>query len=305
MKILVSGATGFIGRELIRELVRLRHNVIVLSRKAHIEFGIENVFVQSVWWDGIKIDHTKFNTNNIDVIINLSGESIASKRWSKKQKIKIIDSRVKSTKALIDFISKIENKPKLLINASAIGYYGNANDKLIFENFPKGNGFLPDVCEQWENEAKKALKYNVQVAICRFGLVLGENGGVIRKIYPIFKNYFGAVIGSGKQIISWIHLEDLIRAIIFIIDNNISNIINFVSPEPINAEIFYKTFANSLKRPCFFKIPSFVIKLLFGQMSQTLLEGQKVFPKVLLDNNFDFKYKNINSAFSEISKNIH
>lgn len=305
MKILVCGATGFIGRELIRELVRLRYNVIVLSRKAHIEFGIENVFVQTVWWDGIKIDHTKFNSNNIDVIINLSGESIASKRWSKKQKIKIVESRVRSTSAIIDFISKLENKPKLLVNASAIGYYGNVSDKVIYEDFPKGKGFLPDVCEKWENEAKKALKYNVKVAICRFGLVLGENGGVVKKIYPVFKNYLGAVIGSGKQTISWIHLEDLVRAIIFIINNNISNIINFVSPEPISAEKFYKSFANSLKRPCFFKIPSFVIKLLFGQMSQTLLEGQNVFPKVLLDNNFDFKYKNINSAFTEISKNIH
>jgi len=303
MKILLSGGTGFIGRELLRQLLKERHYVIVLSRKAHVTFGIENFFVETVWWDGKKIDHTKVDLESLDAIINLSGESIAGKRWSKKQKQNIIDSRIESTRAIIELTEKLTNKPKFLINASAVGYYGDVSDKKIDETNPKGTGFLSDVCEKWENEAKKNVDLGVELTIIRIGVVLGERGGALKKMIPLFRANLGAVLGSGNQGFSWIHLDDLVRAIIFILNKKISGVVNLTSPNPVDNREFSNVLAKTLGKKCMFSVPSIAMKILLGEMSQTLLEGQKVIPQILLNNSFQFRFGEIETALKSIITN--
>jgi uncharacterized protein len=300
MKILLAGGTGFIGRELLRELLRERHYVTLLSRRAHIKFDLENFFVETVWWDGKSIRPDKTDLSSIDAVINLSGAGIADKRWTKKRKKWIIESRIESTGALVELISKLDRKPKRFLNASAIGYYGDVPEKTIDESAPKGAGFLSDVCEQWENEAKKVTEYGVKFTSFRIGMVLGAKGGILKKMYPIFKKNLGAVLGSGNQGFSWIHFEDLLRAMTFVLEKEIEGPVNLTAPNPVNMREFSYSLAKVLDKKCIFNIPPFFLKLALGELSQSILTGQRVIPKVLMDNNFVFRYNELEKALSAI-----
>jgi len=296
MKILIAGGTGFIGRELLRKLLRERHDLIVLSRSAHVTFGVENFFVETVWWDGKSVNLSKINLEGIDIIINLSGESIAGKRWTNKRKKEIIKSRIEPVKALVELTSKLEKKPKMFICMSAVGYYGDVPFGEVDESTPKGRGFLSDVCELWESEAQKIEAYGVELAICRLGVVLGKRGGMIKKLYPVFNRNLGALFGSGGQGFSWIHYEDVVNAINFIVKNKLTGKINITSPNPVSMKEFSNAFAAVLGKKCFLKIPEFPLKIALGEMSETILEGQRAVPKILISHNFSFKYDKIYKA---------
>jgi uncharacterized protein len=300
MKILLAGGTGFIGRELLRALLKERHYVILLSRKAHVTFGIENFFVETVWWDGKSIDPHKTDLSSIDVIINLGGASIADKRWTRKQKKLILESRIESTRALVELVSKLDDKPKTFISASAIGYYGDVRDKVIDESAAKGSGFLSDVCELWEQEAAKVRDYGVKLTTIRTGIVLGADGGVLKKMYPIFKRNFGAILGSGDQGFSWIHLDDVLEAILFIMKNKIEGVVNLTAPNPVDMKEFSYTLAKVMNKKCRIKIPPLLLKLGLGELAETILNSQKVIPQVLMNKGFPFKYRKLEAALEAI-----
>ncbi len=285
MKFLITGGNGFIGKALEKILQKKNHQIQLLSRN-DINSGSQYILEKVEW---------------ADVIINLAGATL-SKRWNKKYKKTIYDSRIETTKCLVDAISLAKNKPSLLISASAVGFYNNEQE-FDEEHFLPTNNFLGDLCSDWETMAMRASKFT-RVVVFRFGVVLGRKGGIIKKLLPFFKYGFGAIMGSGKQPVSWIHISDVLNAIQFALKNkNMSGIYNLCTPNSVTQKEFSKNFANALNKPLFFTIPSFVLKLMLGEGSIVVLEGQRVKPSRLLNEGFNFRYLDIQSAFNEIFNN--
>ncbi|MBI2083658.1 MAG: TIGR01777 family protein [Deltaproteobacteria bacterium] len=279
MKILLTGGTGFIGRPLLKKLLEKGHEVTLLTRQQIPNFACP---------DGT------------DAIINLAGETIAE-RWTKEKKEKIRRSRVDTTRAIITAIGKTSQKPRLLINASAVGYYGDTKEVPVDESSPRGYDFLAEVCREWEETAQEAEKDNVRVVRLRCGVVLGKDGGALQKMLPPFKFFVGGPIGSGNQWFPWIHREDVIHAIFFALENEkLSGAVNVTSPEPIRQKEFAKILGKVLGRPSSLPVPSFVLKLLLGEMSEMLLTGQRVVPKKLTEAGFQFQYPDLESALKAI-----
>ncbi len=302
-KIIITGGTGFIGTHLTQKLLSKGYSVVVLTRNPS-KFLSHTPSLTYARWDGNTADGWGDLVNESYAIINLAGESIASTRWTSEKKSKILQSRLNAGSAIIDAIKKATQVPEVLIQASAIGYYGSRSESLTETSSP-GLGFLPDVAIQWEASTKEATNYGVRHVTIRTGLVLGENDGFLKFLIPIFKWYLGGYFGDGTQWISWIHIEDEVNAIIHCLENNdIKGPVNAVSPNPAQAKYFYKTLASVLHRPCVFKIPEFPIKLLLGQMAEELiLSSQKVHPDVLISTKFNFTYPNLYEAlYSLLSK---
>jgi uncharacterized protein len=293
MHYLITGGTGFIGKNLVNSLLQDGHQETILSRKKG-KINQKSTIVQSLL--EISLDE------KIDHIINLAGEPIANKKWSQKQKEILINSRLEVTKKIIELISKLKHKPSTLISASAIGFYGSQQDEELDENSPSKIEFTNQLCKIWEEKALEANKYNVRTCIARFGVVLGKKGGALAKMLPAFKFGLGGKIGNGNQFMSWVHLEDVVLAIKFLIDNpKVSGVFNLTSPNPVRNSEFTKILAKTLQRPAFFDMPNLVIKILFGEMGETLLaSGQKVMPRNLLSAGFEFKFKNLEEALKNI-----
>ena len=235
-------------------------------------------------------------------MIHLAGENIGAKRWTPQQKQKIADSRIRSTSLLVDSISRLDNPPRLLICASAVGYYGNRGDELLTEASTPGNGFLCEVCRDWEAEALKAGSFGLRVVCLRTGMVLSREGGTLERMLPMFKMGLGGSFGSGNQYWSWIALDDFVRAVEFIIEHNqLSGPVNLVAPNPITNSEFTRTLARALHRPAFFPVPAPVLRLALGEMADSLiLSSQKVQPKLLLDAGFNFNHPTLASALEAI-----
>lgn len=265
MRVAIAGASGFIGQELVSFLRDKGFDVTVLQRGQY-----QNV--------------------EADVIINLAGENIFG-RWSEEKKKKILESRIETARALS------ANNPKLYIGASAIGYYGNRGKEKLTEESSAGRGFLAEVCQKWEG----ACQAKGRVAFTRFGLVLSPKGGALKKMITPFRYGLGGKLGSGKQIWSWIALDDLLEALHFIIVNeNLAGPINFVAPAPVSNASFTKSLAQALKSMAIAHVPSFVLKLAFGQMAkEVFLSSQNVYPEKLLQNGFNFRYGNLKQFFEE------
>lgn len=295
MKILLSGASGFIGKALHTFLIEEGHQVFLLSRKKESN---------SIYWDPLKKRINEKSLENFDVVILLNGANISAKRWTDSYKNKILSSRVQSTTFLTETLSKLQNPPKLFIQASAAGYYGNAVEKTD-ETGKKGDTFLAEVCEKWE-EASNQLE-NTRKVYLRFAMVLGSSGGALKKIVPIFRLYLGAIMGKRKTMISWISLEDVLLAISHIIkDTSIAGPVNMASPNAVTAELFYNKIAKSLNRPCLVTIPSFMIKLIFGKMGQELfLTDSNIYPKKLLDTNYSFCHCHLKEALTHYLEDQH
>lgn len=294
---LITGATGFIGTKLVENLLANQNQITILSRNKN---RAEKIFGKKV---KIISEISEVSENeNIDFIINLAGEPIAQKRWSKNQKEILIKSRVETTQKIIHLIAKLKTKPQLLISASAIGFYGKNGEEELVENSPAKNEFTNQLCKEWEKAALEAEKFGTRICIIRLGIVLGKNGGALAKMLPAFKFGLGGKIASGQQFMSWVHIEDVIGAINFLTKNqNLSGVFNLTAPQPQRNCDFTKILAKKLKRPAFLNMPSLAIKILFGEMGETLLSnGQKVLPKNLIQNGFEFKYQNLNQALEEV-----
>ncbi len=289
--ILIVGGTGFIGSKLVKRFVDRSHNVMILTRQK-LESDYEKIYIN-------KIDERDFF---YDVVINLAGAPI-SNYWTKKNKKEIYDSRINTTKELVQFFKTSTRRPELFICASAIGYYGCDNNEYCEQSeISSTQAFSQKICQDVEKEADK-IKDKCKVAKIRLGVVLGKGGGALKKMTPSFKMGLGGTIASGKQYMSWIHIDDVVNAIEFIAENNIDDAINLVAPNPVTNKEFSKILAKSLNRPCIFNIPLFAIKLLFGQMGCELLaKGQKVSPQRLIDSGFKFEYENIEQALKNIAQ---
>ncbi len=304
MQILLTGATGFIGKSLGIELVRAGHSLTVLTRnpkstRAELPFP-----AHILAWD------SEDSLANIDAVFHLAGESIANGRWTKKQKAKILSSRTLTTKNLIERLRKSKASPKAFIAASAIGYYGDQSDSTLLEDSPRGEGFLADVCVAWEKEINGAKELGARVVILRFGMVLGKGGGALEPILPLFQRCLAGKLGSGRQWTSWIHREDLIRICVQALDSEkIKGVYNTVSPNPITNQEFTREIAAQMKLPAFLPAPSFALKLMLGEMSSIILASQRVSAEKILQTGFQFHFPDFTSAMKNILEtsvaNIH
>ncbi len=294
MNILITGGTGFIGSTLCSHLLEENNKIVVLSRHPEkIKPPIKAIS-----------DLNDLKDSDIfDVVVNLSGEPIANKRWSDKQKNKIISSRIDITKKLIFYFEKLESKPKLFISGSAIGYYGiDKTDNVIEEKEKGDNSFSSELCQKWEAVALEAEKLGIRTCLLRTGVVLGKNGGALSKMLLPFKLCLGGKIGHGKQWMSWIHIDDLVGIILYCINHdNLKGAVNGTSPNPVTNQVFTKTLGVILKRPTIFPMPAIVVKLLMGEMGEELLlAGKKIIPKKALGAGYTFKYKTLEEALINI-----
>ncbi|MFV0339066.1 MAG: TIGR01777 family oxidoreductase [Parachlamydiaceae bacterium] len=281
MQIAIAGASGLVGSALVPFLEKGDHVVIPLKRESDQLYHLHDL--------------------TPDVVINLSGENIAS-RWSEEKKKKIRDSRVRTTEMLAREAATSKNPPKLFLNASAIGYYGNREEVTLDESASKGSGFLSDVVEAWERALQPLKAAKIRTVAMRFGVVLSQEGGALAKMLTPFKLGMGGPVGSGKQFMSWIAIDDILGAIHHAItEERLEGAVNFVAPHPERNGDFVKTLGAVLGRPAIVPMPEWSVKLLFGEMGQEiLLSGAKVEPKKLLDSGYPFLYPDLNSALVKI-----
>jgi uncharacterized protein (TIGR01777 family) len=296
MKFLVTGGSGFIGSRLCQMLINAGHDITVLTRnKAN---------AASKFYGRITlIDSLNQAQGGYDVIINLAGESLSDGRWTKDKKQKLYDSRLNTTKAIIDYIKNTNNKPSLLVNGSAIGFYGSSETAEFNETSdPADHGFTHDLCNKWEEKALLAKEYGVRVVTLRIGIVLGLEGGALSHMLFPFEFCLGGKMGSGRQWMSWVHIDDLIQLMAHIIDNDkVEGAVNATAPNPITNQEFTKALAIAMRRPAILTIPSFNLKLLLGEMADTLLlKGQKALPQKALDSGYQFRYENALDALKQI-----
>ncbi|MDP1573772.1 MAG: TIGR01777 family oxidoreductase [Coxiellaceae bacterium] len=304
MNILITGATGMIGQALVSHLSK-QHQLTLLGRTHEKITQLFSNRYAILTWDDLN-SHSEDQLKNIDIIVNLAGENIGEKRWSYDQKQKILNSRVTATKAISELCASLgENAPRIL-NAGGVGIYGfskesdPANTYFTEKSTISMNPdcFLTTVGNAWENALSFAEKNNVKTVKMRFGVVLSNQGGALQKMLPAFRFGLGAVLGNGKQPFSWVVLDDLVRAIDFIISKpDITGAVNIVSPGVTTQGDFAKSLARSLHRPCFLRMPESIVRLLFGEMgNELLLKGQRVKSEQLLQMGFQFQYTQIDQA---------
>lgn len=299
MTIIVTGGMGFIGNALVERLLQERHNVILLTRNPVKVQSRPNLRMEK--WDAKTIGPWEEVVHSADAVINLAGEIIAGKRWTKRQKEVILGSRVDATRVLVRAIEQASKKPSLLVSASAVGYYGSVPLGDVPESFPRGSDFLADVCGRWEEEALAAAKSGVRVVTPRLGVVLAHDGGALARMLLPFKLFVGGPFGDGKQWFPWIHRDDVVEGILFLLrSSTISGAVNFVAPEPLTMKEFSRRIGGILRRPSWAPVPSLALRILLGEMADMLLTGQRVIPKKLTDAGYVFRYPSLTEALREI-----
>ncbi len=297
--ILITGGTGLIGTKLYKFLIEKHFNVIVLTRRESL--SIENK--DFVFWDPEKniLDTSKIE--NIDCVVNLAGESIDGSRWTNKYKKRIMDSRVISTRFLFTKLKSLKNKPKVLVSASAVGCYHEDTLNEQDETSDLNHNFLGDVVKKWEFESRKFEDIGIKTSILRIGVVLSKEGGMLRKLYPLFLLGLGVPIGSGKQILSWIHIDDMVAIIFKCINEHLSGIFNIVAPEKINNIDFTKLLSKRIsyiRLPSFIKAPKFLVRILFGEQSTLVLNGLNISSKKIEKIGYVFKFPSMDGALKNI-----
>ena len=298
--ILITGGTGLIGSKLLDSIDKSVYNVFVLTRKkSYKENGVNYIN-----WDPENSVLDISQIKNLYSVINLAGESIDGSRWTSNYKRKILDSRVNSTRLLFNKVKEMKELPKSFISASATGFYEVNTDNPQAETDLPGNNFLSDVVQQWEKEILKFKSLGLRTTTFRIGLVLSKDGGVLKRLYPIFKFFLGVPIGSGKQMISWIHESDMIGLINMAIESNkLEGIYNAVAPEIITNTEFTKSLLKSLNRfsyPSIIKAPSFIVRILFGEQSDLVLNGLNISSEKIMQSNYKFKFTKLSSALNAI-----
>ena len=310
MRLLLLGCTGFVGKELVPALLKEGHELCIISRK-----NINNLKINIPLdkFKFLKIDLSKkqnwsnenllSNLKDSDGIINLIGEPIADKKWTDIQKEEIEKSRINSTKFLMETLKKSKINPKVIVNGSAIGFYGTSLTQEFNENSQSGNDFLANLCNKWEEVANEKPFFS-RLVIFRIGIVLEAEGGALGKMLPVFKIGLGGPIGDGNQWMSWIHRSDLCGLIIkALVDKQFSGVYNAVAPEPVLMKYFSKTLGRCLKRPDLLPVPGSILKLLLGDGAKLVLEGQKVISIKLQEKIYKFKYPLLEKAIYASTKN--
>lgn len=297
MKILISGATGLVGHALAPVLTAAGHEVFKLVRTApttasEIRWDAESGFLAA---DLARLE-------GFDAVVHLAGDNVASENWSDEKKRRIRESRTVGTKVLVDALKKCAQPPKVFVSASATGFYGNRGAEELNEDSDAGSGFLPDVCKEWEAEIRKASDFGARVVMLRIGIVLSKEGGALEKMLTPFKFGVGGVVGSGEQYMSWISIEDLVRVIVFAVENeSVRGPVNATAPEPVTNEEFTKALGEALNRPTIIPVPEFAIKMLYGEMGEALvLGGNRVLPKRLEAAGFKFENTDIRKTLRKV-----
>ncbi|MFH7030754.1 MAG: TIGR01777 family oxidoreductase [Heteroscytonema crispum UTEX LB 1556] len=306
MKIAITGATGFVGSRLVQQLHGEGNRVLVLTRNTafaqkvfpskafgNLEIVAYTPTVSGSWQDTLA---------TCDAVVNLAGEPIGEGRWTSERKQEILNSRQLSTQKIVEAIAQANPKPSVLVNASAIGYYGTSETATFDETSSSGNDFLAQVCQAWEAEAQKVKDAGVRLVILRFGIVLGTGGALGKMITP-FKLFAGGPIGSGRQWFSWIHLDDLVNLILQALSKpEISGVYNATAPNPVRMAELSQTMGQVMNRPSWLPVPSFAIEALLGDGAMVVLEGQKVLPKRTVEEGFEYQYANLQPALKDILK---
>ncbi|MEH7247963.1 TIGR01777 family oxidoreductase [Neobacillus niacini] len=297
MKVVIAGGSGFIGQKLMDLLLAAGHSIVILTRKEKKS----TTKVQYVKWlaEGAAPEN---DLKNADAFINLAGVSINDGRWTKNHQKQIYDSRMAATDELLRIIARLPEKPSVLINASAIGIYPASLENVYTENSTDtADDFLGKTVRDWENKAKQVVIHSMRSVFMRFGVVLGKEGGALPLMALPYKLFVGGKVGSGVQWVSWVHVNDVVRAIVFALENDqLSGPVNVTSPAPVRMNDFGKTIGAVLHRPHWFPVPSFVMKTVLGQKSALVLEGQHVFPQVLMEEGFEFKFPTLKSALEDL-----
>jgi uncharacterized protein (TIGR01777 family) len=302
MKLVVAGGTGFIGARLCNQLDRQGHSLTILTRSLSAAQSLNNTII--LWQPGSAGTwerNLEEAVDGADGVINLAGEPIAGKRWSAAQKRRLWSSRIDTTRALVTAIGKAKKKPPFLLNASAVGYYGPRGDEVITEESKPGGDFLAGLCSDWEEEAKRAEIYGVRVIRLRTGIVLGKGGGALAKMVPPFKLFIGGPLGSGKQWMPWIHVEDEIGMIQFLMENSSARgAVNACAPNPVTMKEFCRALGSVLNRPCWAPVPAFALRLLLGEMAEMLVTGQRAVPAAAERLGYRFRHPELSEALENI-----
>lgn len=295
MRSLVTGATGFVGKHLVRKL----DQVSVIGRdkrRLHTLFHGKKAYQ---WDQDSPLDPSAFK--DVDTVFHLAGESVFKGRWNKEKKQRILRSRVDGTRRIVETFADLEKPPATLICASAIGFYGNQGDTLLSESSLPGDDFLAEVCAAWESEAAKAEKLGIRVVQIRTGVVLGKDGGALPQMLLPFRLGAGGRIGSGKQYMSWIHIDDLVGIMLFAASNKtIKGPVNAVSPNPVTNSAFTHTLASTLHRPAFFNVPGCVLKMTLGEFAEVLLGSQRVMPEKITQAGYYFTHPELAAALQNL-----
>lgn len=302
MRVMILGGTGLIGRTLTDVLNKAGDEVIILSRYRQktnsLSSGVQVIRWEDGWQEWLE---------KVDAVVNLTGENIAGdrffpQRWSAERRKQIVESRIKTGKALSDALKAAKHKPEVLVQSSAIGYYGSSETQTFDESAPVGNDFLAGVCVKWENSTQPVEDIGVRRVVIRTGVVLSREGGAFPRLLLPFRFFTGGSMGSGKQILSWIHIKDEAEAIRFLISTRSAHgVYNLTAPQPVSQEIFGRLLGKVIQRPFWLPIPGFVLRGLFGEVASIVLEGQKVYPRRLLEQGFQFQYKNLENALRELT----
>src|ERR1035437_10545661 len=299
-KIAITGATGLIGRELCRKLHEEGDEVTVFTRGIKKGKELFPYLTDFVELDYNKPELWKNELNGKDTVVHFAGANIFGERWTNSYKKTIMNSRKSATKILVDSIGELKNKPKTFISSAAVGYYGDKGDDIITEESPSGTDFLFMFCRSWEYEARQVEKFDVRRVSIRTGIVLSSDEGALKKMILPFKLFAGGSIGKGNQWFPWIHIEDIIGAYLFALNNEFMGVLNGTSPNPVTMREFAKTLGKVLHRPSFFTVPEFMLKLAVGEGAQSILSSLRVIPQELIKNSFQFKYKYLEPALTSL-----
>ena len=285
--IFIAGGTGMLGQYLEKKFDKIGYKVKILTRSKNthdIEYPDEPEELAKLF-------------EGATAIINLAGASIVGKRWNEKYKKILYNSRIKTTKYLVEAINHTENKPQLFISCSAVGYYGDRGEEEITEEKSSADGFVANICKDWE---KEALLADIPTFIPRIGIVLAKEGGALQEMLTPFKYFVGGPIGSGNQYFPWIHIEDVFRIFEFAIELKLEGVYNTVAPQQIKMKEFASTLGKVMKRPSLFPVPSFALKLILGESAQEILRSQRVIPQKLKEANYEFKFKDLKVALKDL-----
>jgi uncharacterized protein (TIGR01777 family) len=298
VNITISGASGFIGRRLMKTLAAAGHSLTALSRHAGSNMPPN---VKLFAWDPGKGEPPAESLREASAVVHLAGEPVAQ-RWNSAVKQRIRDSRVNGTRHLVEALRKLSRPPGVLVCASAVGYYGTRGDQLLDESSQPGEGFLADVCKEWEREAVAAESLGIRVVRVRIGVVLDPKGGALVRMLPPFRMGVGGKVGDGRQWMPWIHLQDLGNLFQFALEQPIRGPVNGTAPNPVTNADFTRALAAAVHRPAIFPVPTFGLKILFGEMSDVLLASQRVFPKAAEAAGFSFRFPQIDPALADLLK---
>ncbi len=294
--VLITGATGFIGRHITRALADRGDEFIALTTNTEKAAKLFPGAKQIAGFDDI----LSLRYEKIDAVINLAGRNLADHRWNEYFKREIYDSRINVTKKITGLISAMERKPEVLISASGTDYYGDTGSKDIYEDSPHASDFMGRLCKDWESAALGAREYGVRVAVLRTSFVIGRDSTAVRKLVLPFRFFVGGPIGSGKQYMSWIHIDDVVGIYLLTLDDaKVSGPVNATSPGPETMKNFCRIMAKQIHRPSFFPIPAFAVNIAAGQMAQVVLSGRKALPQKIMELGYKFKFEHANDAWKE------